>query len=185
MASCRPRLTLEIVTPDRALVTEEVDEVGVPGLGRRLRRAARPYTASRVAAGGRDVVRTGPGEALPGRCAFGFVGSAARKGDRARANRRTRARTSTCTRAERAKHRAEERLAPSAAAASDMDFERARIAMMKSLIRLPGRRRAPAARRAAAGLRPRRVSASRRRARQSPTTFFATARSSRASSPAS
>jgi len=38
-------------------------------------------------------------------------------------------------RAERAKKRAEERLAPSAPQ-SDLDFERARVALMKSLVRL-------------------------------------------------
>ena len=39
-------------------------------------------------------------------------------------------------RAERAKQRAQERLAKAPSPQSDMDFERARIAMMKSLIRL-------------------------------------------------
>ena len=59
------KLTLEIVTPDRALVREEVDEVRVARIRRLLWRAARAHAATGDAEGGRAVVPDRAGEALP------------------------------------------------------------------------------------------------------------------------
>jgi F-type H+-transporting ATPase subunit epsilon len=129
------KLQLEIVTPDRALVREEVDEVVVPGSEGELgilpghtpllatlkvgelwyrQGAEKHYLA----------VGFGFAEVLPERVTI-LAHVAERPQD------------IDTERAERAKRRAEERLQTSAIAKeSGVDFERARIAMMKSLIRL-------------------------------------------------
>src|SRR6187549_1283427 len=124
-------LTLEIVTPDRSVVAEKVDEVEIPG--------AEGYFG--VLPGHTPLLATLQVGELWYRqgaekhylsIAFGFVevqpdrvtilaqtAEAAAEIDRARA--------------EAAKKRAEERLSRPTV---DMDFERARIAMLKALIRL-------------------------------------------------
>ena len=125
------KLTLEIVTPERALVSEEVDEVQLPGaegyfgvlpghtpllatlqVGELWYRVGqeRHYLA----------VAFGFAEVLPDRVTV--LAQIAEKPE-----------DIDVPRAEAAKKRAEERLAK---APVDIDFERARIAMMKSLIRL-------------------------------------------------
>jgi F0F1-type ATP synthase epsilon subunit len=126
-------LTLEIVTPDRALVAEQVDEV--PGARRPkgyfgvLPRHA-PLLV--LAAGGRAVVPQGPGEALPGRSPSASSRCCPSKVTVLAADRR--ARRGHRRQARRAgQGAAEERIA---GPRTDLDFERARIAMMKSLIRL-------------------------------------------------
>jgi len=130
------KLTLEIVTPDRALLREEVDEVVVPGsqgefgvlpghtpllstlkIGELWYRQGqeRHYLA----------VAFGFVEVLPDR-----VTVLAQVGERAQ--------EIDVQRAERAKQRAEQRLAQAQPRLTQIDFdiERARIALMKSLLRL-------------------------------------------------
>ena len=124
-------LTLEIVTPERSLVSEQVDEVQLPGsegyfgvlpghtpllatlqVGELWYRAGRETHYLAVAFGFAEV--------LPDRVTV-LAQIAERPAD------------IDVPRAEAAKKRAEERIARPQAA---IDFERARIAMMKSLIRL-------------------------------------------------
>ena len=125
------KLTLEIVTPDKSLVREDVYEVQLPGsegyLG--VLPGHTPLLTTlkvgelwyRI---GQDkhylAIAFGFAEVLPDR-----VTILAQIGERAQ--------DIDVARAESAKRRAEERLARPQV---DMDFERARIAMMKSLIRL-------------------------------------------------
>jgi F-type H+-transporting ATPase subunit epsilon len=125
------KLTLEIVTPDRSLVREEVDDVQVPAaegyLG--ILPGHTPLLASlRV---GEITYRKGA-EVTRLAVAFGFVEVLP---DRVTilAQIAERAEDIDVARAEAAKKRAEERLAKPL---PEMDFERARVAMMKSLIRL-------------------------------------------------
>jgi F-type H+-transporting ATPase subunit epsilon len=125
-------LTLEIVTPDRALVTEQVDEVQVPGsegyFG--VLPGHAPLLASLQV--GELWYRKGQEKHYLA-IAFGFVEVLP---DRVTvlAQIAERAEDIDLARAEKAKVRAEERVA--GPRTSDIDFERARIAMMKSLIRL-------------------------------------------------
>ena len=127
------KILLEIVTPDRALVREEVDEIQLPGsegylgvlpghtpllttlkVGELWYRVGQEKHFLAVAGGFVEV--------LPGRVTV-------------LAQIAERAQDIDVTRAEAAKKRAEERVArPSGP--SDVDFERARLAMMKSLVRL-------------------------------------------------
>ena len=127
-------LTLEIVTPDRALLREEVDEVVVPGsegdfgvlpghtpllsmlrIGELWYRQGQEKHYLAVAFGFVEV--------LPDRVTvLAQVGERAQEIDIARA--------------ERAKQRAEQRLAQPHLTPVDLDIERARIALMKSLLRL-------------------------------------------------
>jgi F-type H+-transporting ATPase subunit epsilon len=126
-------LTLEIVTPDRALARETVDEVVVPGSEGEL--GVLPGHTPLLA-----TLRVGELWYRQGQerhylaIAFGFVEVLP---DRVTvlAQIAERAEDIDVVRAERAKQRAEERLG-TPAARGDLDFERARIAMMKSLIRL-------------------------------------------------
>ena len=127
------KLLLEIVTPDRALVREEVDEVVVPGSEGELGILPGHTTLLATLKVGELWYRQGQ-EKHYLVIGFGFVEVLpdhvtvlAQVGERAQ--------DIDVQRAERAKQRAEQRLArpPSAA---DFDFERARIALMKSLIRL-------------------------------------------------
>jgi F-type H+-transporting ATPase subunit epsilon len=127
------KITLEIVTPDRSLVREDVDEVIVPGSEGEF--GILPGHTPLLA-----TLRVGELSYRQGQekhylaIAFGFAEVLP---DRVTilAQIAERAQDIDVARAERAKQRAEERLArPSAAA--EMDFERARVAMMKSLIRL-------------------------------------------------
>jgi F-type H+-transporting ATPase subunit epsilon len=128
------KITLEIVTPDRALVTADVDEVFLPGsqgyfgvlpghapllstlqVGELWYRIGqeRHYMA----------IAFGFAEVLPGRVTV--LAQIAEKAEEI-----------DIARAEAAKRRAEERVARTATPQVELDFERARIALMKSLIRL-------------------------------------------------
>jgi F-type H+-transporting ATPase subunit epsilon len=132
MADALPtKLSLEIVTPDRALVHATVDEVQLPGsegyFG--VLPGHTPLLAS-LSVGemwyriGSEVhylsLAFGFAEVLPDRVTV-LAQIAERPED------------IDISRAEAAKERAEERLA---SRSTDLDFERARIAMMKSLVRL-------------------------------------------------
>ena len=129
------KLTLEIVTPERALVTAEVDEVQLPG--------AEGYFG--VLPGHTPMLATLQVGELWYRIgsekhymaiAFGFVEVLPERVT-VLAQIAERPEDIDVARAEAAKKRAEDRLARSAPAVqSDVDFERARIAMAKSLIRL-------------------------------------------------
>ena len=124
-------LTLEIVTPDRALVTAEVDEVEIPGeegyFG--VLPGHAPLLASLQV--GELWYRTGQDKHYLA-IAFGFTEVLP---DRVTVLARIaeRAEDIDMTRAEAAKRRAEELLVQPR---SDVDFERARIALMKSMIRI-------------------------------------------------
>jgi F-type H+-transporting ATPase subunit epsilon len=124
-------ITLEIVTPDRALVTEQVDEVQIPGAEGYF--GVLPGHAPLLATlqVGELWYRIGQEKHYLA-IAFGFAEVLP---DRVTilAQIAERAQEIDLARAEAAKARAQERLADPRAAA---DFERARIAMMKSLIRL-------------------------------------------------
>lgn len=125
------KLTLEIVTPDRALVREDADEVQVPAaegyMG--ILPGHTPLLAT-LSVGeltyrkGQDVVQL--------HVAFGFVEVLP---DRVTvlAQVAERAEDIDVSRAEAAKKRAQDRIERPG---DGIDFERARIAMMKSLIRL-------------------------------------------------
>ena len=125
------KITLEIVTPDRAVVREDVDELQVPGsegyLG--ILPGHTPILATLKV--GELWYRIGTDQHFLA-IAGGFVEVLP---DRVTvlAQVAERAQDIDVARAEAAKKRAEERLAR---AVPDIDFERARIAMMKSLIRL-------------------------------------------------
>ena len=125
------KLTLEIVTPDRAVAHEDVDEVEIPGadgyfgvlpghtpllatlkVGQLWYRRGQETTYVSIAFGFAEV--------LPNRVTI-------------LAQIAERAEEIDISRAEAARRRAEERLKKPG---PDIDFERARIAMMKSLIRL-------------------------------------------------
>src|ERR1051325_10362432 len=124
-------LTLEIVTPDRALVAEQVDEVQVPGsegyFG--VLPGHAPLLSSLQV--GELWYRTGQEKHYLA-IAFGFVEVLPTRVT-VLAQLAERAQDIDVARAEAAKRRAEERLARPE---TNIDFERARIAMMKSLIRL-------------------------------------------------
>jgi len=127
------KLTLEIVTPDRAVVREDVDEVVVPGAEGEfgILPGHTPLLATLKV--GELWYRQGQEKHYLA-IAFGFVEVLP---DRVTilAQIAERAQDIDVARAERAKRRAEERLAQPTAQVN-MDFERARVAMMKSLIRL-------------------------------------------------
>ena len=128
------KLTLEIVTPDRSLVTEQVDEVELPGADGYfgVLPGHTPLLASLTVGEmwyrvGQDkhylAIAFGFAEVLPDRVTvLAQIAERAEDIDRERA--------------ERAKQRAQDRLAKPPSPQAEMDFERARIAMMKSLIRL-------------------------------------------------
>ena len=125
------KLTLEIVTPDRSLVTAEVDEVQLPGsegyFG--VLPGHTPLLATLQV--GEMWYRIGS-ERHYLAIAFGFVEVLP---DRVTvlAQVAERAQDIDVARAEASKRRAEERIARPIVG---MDFERARVAMMKSLVRL-------------------------------------------------
>ncbi len=125
-------ISLEILTPDRSLVREEVNEVVVPGSEGEfgILPGHTPLLATLKV--GEMWYRQGQEKHYLA-LAFGFVEV---QPDRVTilAQIAERAQDIDTSRAERAKQRAEERL--STPPAVNMDFERARIAMMKSLIRL-------------------------------------------------
>ena len=128
------KLTLEVVTPDRALVREEVDEVVVPGSEGEfgILPGHTPLLATMKV--GELWYRQGQEKHYLA-IAFGFV-EVLPDSVTILAQIAERAQDIDITRAERARQRAEERLNRPAAAESGHDFERARVAMMKSLIRL-------------------------------------------------
>ncbi len=125
------RLTLEIVTPDRALVRETVDEVQVPAaegyMG--ILPGHAPYLATLQV--GQLTYRIGQATTQL-HVAFGFVEVLPNRVT-VLAHVAERAEDIDVARAEAAKRRAEERIAQPM---PQMDFERARIAMMKSIMRL-------------------------------------------------
>ena len=124
-------LTLEVVTPDRGILKEQVDEVVLPGSEGSF--GVLPGHAPLLATlqVGEMWYRKGQ-EIHYLAVAFGFVEVLP---DRVTvlAQIAEKAEDIDPARAEAAKVRAEERIATPQAA---MDFERARIAMMKSLVRL-------------------------------------------------
>ena len=129
------KLTLEIVTPDRSLATEQVDEVQLPGsegyfgvLPGHTPLLATLHVGELWYRIGQErhhlAIAFGFAEVLPERVTV-------------LAQIAERAQDIDIDRAQRAKERAEARLqAGVSPQATSMDFERARIAMMKSLIRL-------------------------------------------------
>lgn len=134
--SLQSHLTIEIVTPDRAIVHETVDEVLLPGaegyLG--VLPGHTPLLVSLQV--GELWFRRGDDRTYL-HAAFGFAEILP---DRIRILARTaeRADEIDLERAEAAASRARERLASKA---SEIDFERARIALLKSLSRLQVARR--------------------------------------------
>ena len=130
------KIQLEIVTPDRALVRETVDEVVVPGADGYLGVLPGHTPLLATLKVGEIWYRQGT-EKHYLVVAFGFVEVLPERVT-ILAQVAERPEDIDVERAERAKKRAEERLAAPAVSTSmgDMDFERARIAMMKSLVRL-------------------------------------------------
>jgi F-type H+-transporting ATPase subunit epsilon len=129
-------LTLEIVTPDRALLREEVDEVVVPGSEGEFGVLPGHTPLLSMLKVGELWYRQGQEKHYLA-IAFGFVEVLpdrvtvlAQVGERAQ--------EIDVQRAERAKQRAEQRLAQAQPHLTQVDFdiERARIALMKSLLRL-------------------------------------------------
>jgi F-type H+-transporting ATPase subunit epsilon len=128
------KLTLEIVTPDRALLREEVDEVVVPGSEGEFGVLPGHTPLLSMLKIGELWYRQGQEKHLLA-VAFGFVEVLpdrvtvlAQVGERAQ--------EIDIARAERAKQRAEQRLAQGQLTQVDLDIERARIALLKSLLRL-------------------------------------------------
>ena len=128
------KITLEIVTPDRALVTEQVDEVELPG--------SEGYFG--VLPGHTPLLATLQVGELWYRVgttthylaiAFGFVEVLPDKVT-VLAQIAEKAEEIDVARAEAAKRRAEERVSRAMSPQMEMDFERARVALMKSMIRL-------------------------------------------------
>ena len=124
-------LTLEIVTPDRSVVTERVDEVEIPGAEGYFGVLPGHTPLLAMLKVGELWYRKG-GEKFYLSIAFGFAEVLP---DRVTilAQLAERPEEIDVARAEAARRRAEERLST---AAPDIDFERARIALMKSLIRI-------------------------------------------------
>ena len=130
------KLTLEIVSPDRALLREEVDEVVVPGSEGEFGVLPGHTPLLSTLKIGELWYRQGQ-ERHYLAIAFGFVEVLP---DRVTvlAQIGERAQEIDVQRAERAKQRAEQRLAQAQPQLTQVDFdiERARIALMKSLLRL-------------------------------------------------
>jgi F-type H+-transporting ATPase subunit epsilon len=129
------KLTLEIVTPERALVTAEVDEVQLPGsegyFG--VLPGHTPMLATLQV--GELWYRIGQEKHYMA-VAFGFVEVLPERVT-VLAQIAERPEDIDVARAEAAKRRAGERLArPATTPLTDVDFERARIAMVKALVRL-------------------------------------------------
>ena len=126
------KLTLEVVTPDRALVTEQVDEVQLPGTEGYFGVLPGHTPLLSTLQVGELWYRIGQ-EKFYLAVAFGFVEVLPERVT-VLAQLAEKAQEIDVARAEAAKKRAEERVARTPQA--DMDFERARIALMKSLVRL-------------------------------------------------
>ena len=127
------KLTLEIVTPDRSVVTEQVDEVQLPGSEGYF--GVLPGHTPLLAAlqVGELWYRVGTEKTYLA-IAFGFAEVLPERVT-VLAHVAERAQDIDTERAERAMERAKERISK-ISVQSEIDFERARIAMMKSLIRL-------------------------------------------------
>ena len=127
-------LALEIVTPDRSIVSQQVDEVELPGADGYfgVLPGHTPLLASLQV--GEMWYRTGQ-ERHYLAIAFGFAEVLP---DRVTvlAQIAERAQDIDVSRAEAAKKRAEERVTRPQGPQADMDFERARVAMIKALTRL-------------------------------------------------
>ena len=125
------KITLEIVTPERSLASEEVDEVQLPGSEGYF--GVLPGHAPLLATlqVGELWYRTGQEKHYLA-VAFGFAEVLPERVT-VLAQIAERPEDIDVPRAEAAKRRAEERIAKPQV---EIDFERARIAMMKSLIRL-------------------------------------------------
>ena len=125
------KIRLEIVTPDRALVNEEVDEVELPGAEGYF--GVLPGHAPLLSSlqVGELWYRIGQ-EKFYLAVAFGFV-EVLPDQVTVLAQIAERAKDIDVARAEAARKRAEDRIAQPR---PDLDFERARVALMKSLIRL-------------------------------------------------
>lgn len=124
-------LTLEIVTPDRSVVQEQVDHVEIPGADGYFGVLPGHTPLLAMLNVGELWYRKG-GEKFYLSIAFGFAEVLP---DRVTilAQLAERPEEIDVARAEAAKRRAEERIAKPS---HDVDFERARIALMKSLVRL-------------------------------------------------
>ena len=125
------KLTLEIVTPDKSLVRDEVDEVQVPAAEGYMGILPGHTPLLALLKVGELWYRKGS-ERFYLSVAFGFVEVLP---DRVTilAQLAERPEDIDRDRAERARRRAEERLAKPT---PEIDFERARIALMKSMVRL-------------------------------------------------
>jgi F-type H+-transporting ATPase subunit epsilon len=130
------KLTLEIVTPDRSLIREEIDEVVVPGSEGYFGVLPGHTPLLSMLKVGELWYRQGQEKHYLA-VAFGFVEVLP---DRVTvlADVGERAHEIDIERAERAKQRAEQRLAQAQPHLTpvDLDIERARISLMKSLLRL-------------------------------------------------
>ena len=125
-------LQLHIVSADRSLVNERVDEVEIPGSEGYF--GVLPGHTPLLALLGAGELWYRQGQEKPYlMIAFGFA-EVQPEQVTILAQTAERAAEIDVERAERAKRRAEQRLAPPAK--GDLDFERARIAMLKSLNRL-------------------------------------------------
>ena len=108
-------LALEIVTPDRAVVHEEVDEVQLPGTEGNL--GILPGHTPLLA------IANGVAEVLPDKVRL--LAQVAERGDEIGLER-----------AETARKRAEERLQAARTGVTDIDQERARLALIKAMTRI-------------------------------------------------
>ena len=127
------KIALEIVTPDRSLVKEVVDEVELPGSEGYFGVLPGHTPLLSMLKVGELWYRIGQ-EKFYLAVAFGFV-EVLPDHVTVLAQIAERAQDIDVARAEAAKKRAEERVAR-ASPQADLDFERARIALMKSMIRL-------------------------------------------------
>jgi len=135
------KLHLEIVTPDRAVVAEDVDEIVVPGAEGYLGILPGHTPLLSTLQVGEMWYRVGHDKHYLA-IAFGFV-EVRPDGVTVLANGAEAAEEIDVTRAQEAKRRAEERLSSRTA---DMDIERARIALLRSIARLRVAERARARR---------------------------------------
>jgi len=134
-------LHLEIVTPDRAVVASDVDEIVVPGAEGYLGILPGHTPLLSTLQVGEMWYRVGHDKHYLA-IAFGFV-EVRPDGVTVLANGAEAAEEIDVTRAQEAKRRAEERLSSRTA---DMDIERARIALLRSIARLRVAERARARR---------------------------------------
>jgi F-type H+-transporting ATPase subunit epsilon len=131
MAGLPTKLQLQIVSADRSLVNETVDEVEIPAADGYFGVLPGHTPLLAVLGAGELWYRQGQEKHYLA-IAFGFAEVQAERVT-ILAQIAERAEEIDVTRAEAAKKRAEERLA---AAVVDMDFERARVALLKALIRV-------------------------------------------------